>query len=141
MRFFVPAKGSYVIGEFIEAKNTGKSSIGVEGFYFKMFADFKFFPPFPDIKGTRSTSFDAVSYESESTQFFACARSFSRFGLAQFHRPDLGTRLDAEHEFYTTLAPGESFKPADPAYLFFHGGKGAHLKESNKLREMDMRKK
>ena len=138
VRFFVPAKGEYVIGEFIEAKNTGSTSIGAEGFYFKMFADFKFFPPYPDIKGTRSTSFDAISYESENTQYFACARTFSRFGLAHFYRPELGTRIDAEHEFYTTLAPGESFKPAQPAYLFFHAGKGAHLKASNKLRQMDM---
>ena len=139
VRFFVPAKGTYVIGEFIEAKNTGKHSIGVEGFYFKMFANFNFYPPCPDIKGTRSTSFDAIAYESESTQYFGCARSFSRFGLAHFYRKELGTRIDAEHEFYTTLAPGEVFKPAYPAYLFFHGGKGAHIKISNQLRRADMK--
>ena len=139
IRFFVPAKGNYVIGEFLEAKNTGKHPIGAEGFYFKMFANFKFFPPYPDIKGTRATSFDAVAFESDRTQYFACARSFSRFGLAHFFRKELGTRIDAQHEFYTTLAPGESFKPAYPAYLFFHAGKGAHIKESNKLRNADMK--
>ena len=139
VRFFVPAKGEYVIGEFIEAKNTGNKSIGAEGFYFKMFGDFRYYPPFPSIKGTRSTSFDAVAYESESTDYFGCFRSFSRFGLAHFTRPDLGTRIDAELEFYTTLEPGKSYKPQTPAYLFFHAGRGAHIKVADRLRGEDMK--
>ena len=139
VRFFVPAEGKYIIGELVSIKNIGKEPLALGGFYFQMWASFNPLPPDPNVSAARYTGWNKGAWESVPGKYIGFVNTLGKFRLAFMDHPEDGYKADAAHYIVRDLAPGATFKPGEPAYVFFFAGQGAWRKAGDKLQNADLK--
>ena len=139
MRFFVPAKGNYIIGELVNIKNLGTKPLTLGGFYFQMWSSFTPLTPDPNVESPQYTGWNSAAWECSQADYIGYLNTLGKFRIAFMTHSEDGLKADATYVAVKSLAPGATFTPPEPAYVFFFAGNGAWRKAADKLQKADLK--
>jgi hypothetical protein len=125
-RLFLPPGAPYFIAEAVSVKNTGNTPMRVKALYFRLNNDFKGVPDQlpPNLWGVPPSG---CWLDAAGGRFFgAVAPEATGVRVYFWLNPQGGQHPDARLELdpAVELAPGATFKPEEPAYVFCVAGQG-----------------
>ena len=127
-RLILPPGSPWFISEVVSVKNTGTLPLRLKGLFFRLYNDFTSLPDKlpPNLWGVPPSG----CWMDEATGRFFGAVAPQATGIQVyfwFDKPGVGQHPDAHLTIdETAIAPGASFTPATPVYVFCVAGHGAN---------------
>jgi hypothetical protein len=140
-RIFVPEKGNHVIAEITGIRNTGKKALTLKGLYIQPSPVNAFAPREPEVNYTLGYSLHrtADAFTNKSYDYIGAASSYGKFHANFYCLEKEGFKADMFAYVRGSIAPGATWKPATPAYVFIIAGNGAFMKHAQKLIDADLK--
>ena len=137
----MPEKGNYVIAEITGIRNTGKRPLTLNGLYVQPSPVRAFGAVAPMDNYTLGYNLHRKidAHVNRAYEYVGAACSLGKFHANFYMHDKDGLKADMFAQVSGKIAPGATWKPAVPAYVFVIAGEGAFMKHAQKLIDADLK--